>query len=74
MKILVYNVMFLQGISDQWFWLCPALYVLAAVTVLTLLVFTGILLFSKRYNSSLEKQKDNSTDKQEEETKNAEGR
>lgn len=74
MKILVYNVMFLQGISDQWFWLCPALYVLAAVTVLTLLVFTGILLFSKRYNSSLEKQKDNSTNKQEEETKNAEGR
>lgn len=74
MKILVYSVMFLQGISDQCFWLCPALYVLAAVTVLTLLVFTGILLFSKRDNPSLKKQKDNSTDKQEEETKNAEGR
>lgn len=74
MKILVYSVMFLQGISDQCFWLCPALYVLAAVTVLTLLVFTGILLFSKRYNPLLKKQKDNSTDKQEDETKNEEGR
>ncbi len=74
MKILVYSVMFLQGISDQCFWLCPALYALVGAISVTLLVFIGILLFSKRYNPSLKKQTDNSTDKQEDETKNAEGR
>ncbi len=74
MKILVYSVMFLQGISDQCFWLYPALYALVGAISATLLVFIGILLFSKRYNPSLKKQKDNSTDKQEDETKNEEGR
>ncbi len=74
MKILVYNVMFLQGISDQWFWLCPALYVLATVTVLTLLIFTGILLFSKRDNPSLNKRKEDSIDNQVNEAKDTKGK
>lgn len=64
MKILVYNVMFLQGISDQYFWLCPALFTLVGLISLALLVFTGILLFSKRYNPSLNKQKEDSVDNQ----------
>ena len=74
MKIFACNVMPFQGISDQCFWLCPALYALVFIISITLLVFTGILLFSKKYNSSLEKQEEDSKDKQADEVGEIKGR
>ncbi|MGN1076247.1 MAG: hypothetical protein ACI4QP_04720 [Candidatus Enteromonas sp.] len=74
LKIFVCNVMPFQGISNRCFGLYVALFVLVCVISLTLLAFTGILLFSKKYNSSLEKQEEDPKDKQTDETKKIKGR
>ncbi len=66
MNIFIYNGRLLQGISDQCFWLCPALYALVGAISITLVIFTGILLFSKRYNPILQKQKEDSEKEQQE--------
>ena len=51
-------VLFLEGACDQRFWLYHALFVLTAVICITLLVFTGKLLFCQGNSSYKDKQKD----------------
>lgn len=51
-------VLFLEGACDRRFWLYPALFVLTAVICITLLFFTGKLLFCQGNSSYKDKQKD----------------
>lgn len=58
METLFIAVLFLEGACDQRFWLYPALFALTALICITLLAFTGKLLFCQGNNSCKDKQKD----------------